>query len=136
MKHPRNIKLINAARMLRKNMTKEERHLWYDFLRYCKPRFRRQEIIGSYIADFFCEEAKLIIELDGSQHYATEGIEKDNARSAYFHAVGLKVLRFSNRDVNLKFDSVCQAIVLAMKQCQVDPIFNFERESKRNVPTE
>jgi very-short-patch-repair endonuclease len=122
--------------MLRKNMTKEKRHLWYDFLRYCKPRFRRQEIIGSYIADFFCEEAKLVIELDGSQHYETEGIVKDNARSAYFRAVGLKVLRFSNRDVNLKFDSVCQAIVLVLKQCHVDPIFDFERESKKNSPAE
>ena len=66
MCNPRNKNLTDYARELRKNMTKEERHLWYDFLRYCTPRFRRQEIIGSYIADFYCHQAKLVIELDGS----------------------------------------------------------------------
>ena len=130
MKHPRNIKLINAARMLRKNMTKEERHLWYDFLRYCKPRFRRQEIIGSYIADFFCSEARLVIELDGSQHYEPEGVVKDNARTAYFHALGVKVLRFSNLDVKLKFDSVCQAVVTAMEHCGVQLKIDFEKDGE------
>ena len=58
--------LRKRSQELRRQMTKEERHLWYDFLRYCTPRFRRQEIIGSYIADFYCHQAKLVIELDGS----------------------------------------------------------------------
>ena len=66
---PRNKQLLPNAKVLRKNMTKEERHLWYDCLRFCKPRFRRQEIIGNYIADFFCQKAGLVVELDGAQHY-------------------------------------------------------------------
>ena len=69
MHHPRNRNLVVFAKSLRKNMTKEERHLWFDFLRYCTPRFRRQEILGPYIADFYCHQARLIIELDGSQHF-------------------------------------------------------------------
>ena len=69
MRYPRNANILQNARNLRKNMTAQERHLWYDFLRYCTPRFRRQELLGDYIVDFFCYDARLIIELDGSQHY-------------------------------------------------------------------
>ena len=119
MHYPRNAKNLQNARNLRKNMTKQERHLWYDCLRYCTPRFRRQEIIGNYIADFFCHEAKLIIELDGSQHCEPEAAEKDNIRTAYFHSLGIHVLRFSNLDVDTNFSGVCEAILLVLKQCGV-----------------
>ena len=106
----RNSKLLPNAKELRRNMTKEERHLWYDCLRYCSPRFRRQEIIGNYIADFFCYEARLVIELDGSQHYDPENIQSDQLRTNYFQSLGLTVMRFSNIDVNNHFSGVCQSI--------------------------
>ena len=76
-------------------------------------------MIGSYIVDFFCYDANLIIELDGSQHYAPETIQYDAARTAYFHSLGLRVLRISNLDVDTNFQGVCQAILQAMKQCGV-----------------
>ena len=126
MKHPRNENHIELARRLRKNMTKEERHLWYDFLRYCKPRFRRQEIIGNYIADFYCQAAKLIVEADGSQHYEPEELRRDHVRTAYFHSLGIRIIRFSNLDINTRFDSVCQAILLAMKECNISVEIDIE----------
>lgn len=91
--------------------------MWYNFLCFCKPRFRRQEIIGNYIADFYCHDAKLIIEIDGSLHYEPLEREKDNERSYFFHTLGLRILRFSNSDVNRNFDGVCQAIILAAAHC-------------------
>ena len=115
MKYPRNQKLINTARTLRKNMTPQERHLWYDFLRYCTPRFRRQEIIGNYIADFFCYDAALIIELDGGQHYDPKEMSRDEARTAYFSSLGIRVLRFSNADVHTNFRGVCEQILLVLQ---------------------
>ncbi len=93
--------------------------LWFQFLRYCTPRFRRQEIIGNYIADFFCHCARLVIEIDGSQHYDPIERSKDNARTEYFHNEGLKVLRVSNLDVDRNFNGVCQAILLALEQCGI-----------------
>ena len=77
MQSKHNKKLVPLARQLRKEMTKEERHLWYDYLRSYPVRFLRQRVIGKYIVDFYCAEAKLIVELDGSQHYESENIEKD-----------------------------------------------------------
>ena len=77
-------------------------------------------MIGSFIADFYCHEARLIIEIDGSQHYEPLQREKDNQRTAYFHSLGLRVLRLSNADVNQNFDGVCQAVLLAAGQCGVD----------------
>ena len=120
MRYPRNNKNLSNARSLRKNMTPQERHLWYDFLRYCRPRFRRQEIIGSYIADFFCYDAKLIVEIDGSQHFTPELREKDNARTAYFHSLGIQVMRVDNGQVNRNFQGVCEGVLLAMQQCGFD----------------
>ena len=69
MHYGRNRTLLSNARSLRKEMTKEERHLWYDFLRAYPIRFSRQKVLGKYIADFYCAAAKLVIELDGGQHY-------------------------------------------------------------------
>lgn len=98
------------ARYLRKNMTREEKHLWYDFLNTFKPRFQKQRAIGKYIADFYCHKARLVIEIDGSQHYEEEFLAYDNARSEYFSSLGIKTIRFSNREINEKFQSVCECI--------------------------
>ena len=83
LKYNHNKSLVKIGRILRKNMTKEERHLWYDFLREYSVRFIRQKIIGNYIVDFYCAKANLVIELDGSQHYDEIGINKDIERTKY-----------------------------------------------------
>ena len=106
----RNEKLTNNARSLRKRMTKEEAKLWYQFLRLCKPRFHRQYVIGEYIVDFYCHEAKLVVELDGSQHCTPEKIEYDRKRTEYLKKQGLKVIRFSNLDVMKHFRYVSEEI--------------------------
>jgi len=114
---PRNKKLVGNARVLRKEMTKEERHLWYDFLRQHPLKFYRQKPIGNYIADFCCLSAKLVIELDGGQHYESSGQEKDRVRTQSLEAMGLCVLRFSNLDVMKNFDGVCKAIEIELSRC-------------------
>ena len=113
---PRNKQLLPNAKVLRKNMTKEERHLWYDCLRFCKPRFRRQEIIGNYIADFYSAEAKLVIELDGSQHSTNYGKRKDEERTEFLQEYGIRVLRFKNYQVRESFRWVCSQIDAAVQQ--------------------
>ena len=115
MSYSRNRTLTDNARSLRQNMTKEERHLWYDFLRYCRPRFRRQEIISNYILDFFCHEAKLAIELDGSQHCDPKTQAYDQVRTSHLNALGITVVRYSNLDVMNNFDGVCQHIFLTLE---------------------
>ena len=102
------------AQTLRKNMTKEERHLWYDFLKNYPIQFRRQHQIGCYFADFFCYKAKLIVELDGSQHYEKEQADYDRLRTAFLQKEGYCVMRFSNLDVMRNFRSVCDAIDLTV----------------------
>jgi very-short-patch-repair endonuclease len=102
--------LVPFAKELRKNMTKEERHLWYDYLKLCPFRFQRQKILGNFIADFYCAEAKIVIELDGSQHVEPFGLRQDHIRTAYLESQGVYVLRFSNSDVLQKFDAVCAEI--------------------------
>ena len=84
---------------LRRNMTKEERHLWYDFLKGYQPAFHRQKPIGIYVADFYCAAAKLVIEIDGGQHYEDAGKDYDVERTKFLQNLGIEVLRFSNRDV-------------------------------------
>ena len=102
--------LQTNAKSLRKNMTKEERRLWYDFLKTYPIRFYRQRIIQNYIVDFYCSKAKIVIELDGTQHYLKEGKTADFKRDTDLKQMGLLILRFSNREVNQEFDSVCQQI--------------------------
>ena len=98
------------ARRLRKDMTREERHLWYDFLRTYPIRFRRQEIMDAYIVDFYCYKAKLAVELDGSQHYDPEGKDYDARRTAHLQSYGIEILRFSNLGVQRNFAGVCLQI--------------------------
>ena len=102
--------LIPRARELRKESTKQEKHLWYDFLKDYPVRFQRQKTIKGVIADFYCAKAKLIIELDGRQHYSEQGKLYDNERSALLSEYGLTVLRFSNHAVDNDFESVCALV--------------------------
>ena len=116
MDRKHNKSIVYNARTLRKNMTKEERHLWYDFLRKYDVKFLRQKVLGKYIVDFYSAEVKLIIELDGSQHYDSSGIEKDNERTEYLEQYGLKVLRIPNNEINQNFRGVCEYIDSIVKQ--------------------
>ena len=116
MEYKHNKQLVALAKQLRKEMTKEERHLWYDFLRAYPVRFSRQKILGKYIADFYSAEAKLVIELDGSQHYEDGNLQKDAERSAFLESYGLKVIRIPNREVTQNFDGVCEYIDHIVKQ--------------------
>lgn len=116
MQSKHNKQLVPFAKQLRKEMTKEERHLWYDFLRAYPVRFSRQKVLGQYIADFYSAEAKLVIELDGSEHYEDENMEKDAKRTAFLKGYGLTVIRFSNDEINRNFSGVCESIDTAVKQ--------------------
>ena len=111
-----NSKLIPRAKELRKNMTRHERHLWYDFLKNYVVAFQRQKTIRSFIADFYCFKARLIIKLDGSQHYSEQGLAYDNERDAILKSCDLEILRFSNRDIDEHFDSVCEVIDRTVKE--------------------
>lgn len=99
--------------MLRKNMTPEERHLWYDFLKTYPIRFNRQKIIGKYIVDFYSAKAKLIIELDGSQHYEDSGIKRDTERTNFLEQY---IIRIPNNEIKQNFRGVCEHIDLCVKQ--------------------
>ena len=116
MDYKHNKSLVSNARNLRKNMTKEERHLWYDFLRTYPIKFLRQKILCKYIVDFYCAEAKLIVELDGSQHYETREMGYDTERTVYLEQYGIQVLRIPNNEVNQNFSGVCEYIDLAVRQ--------------------
>jgi len=112
--------IIPRAKELRKNMTSQEKHIWYDFLVKYPVRFQRQKTIGNFIADFYCAKAKLIIEIDGSQHYTEDGVEKDSIRTFILNDIGLSVIRFSNRDIENNFNGVCQIIDETVKSAVKD----------------
>ena len=116
MERKHNSALTKNARALRKNMTKEERHLWYDFLKNYPIRFLRQKVIDNYIVDFYCHDARLIIELDGSQHYEKEGLLKDKIRTEQIETRGLTVIRIPNNEVMRNFSGVCEYIDLVVKE--------------------
>lgn len=116
MQSKHNKQLVPFAKKLRKEMTKEERHLWYDFLRNYPVRFSRQKVLGRYIVDFYSAEAHLVIELDGSQHYEESNIGKDAERTAFLEGYGLKVIRIPNNEISRNFRGVCEYIDTAVKQ--------------------
>ncbi len=105
-----NPSLTANAKALRKNMTKEERRLWYGFLRDYPVRFLRQKVIDNYIVDFYCHAARLVLELDGSQHYEPSGMLKDSIRTERIESRGLTVLRIPNNAVNENLPGVCDYI--------------------------
>ena len=116
MQSKHNKQLVAFAKQLRKEMTKEERHLWYDFHRTYPVRFSRQKVLGKYIADFYSAEAKLVIELDGSQHFEEVNTEKDTERTIFLEGYGLTVIRIPNNEVMCNFRGVCEYIDAAVKQ--------------------
>ena len=116
MDRKHNPNLTSNARTLRKNMTKEERHLWYDFLRGYPVRFLRQKVIDRYIVDFYCHEARLVVELDGSQHFDPPNLEQDRLRTMQLESRNLKVIRIPNNEVNQNFRGVCEYIDLYVKK--------------------
>ena len=115
MTHRIHTSLTERARELRKNATRHEKHLWYDFLSTYPVKFRRQHIIYRFIADFYCPAAKLVIELDGSQHFTDDAQEYDAARTEIMETLGVRVLRFTNDDIDRRFAAVCDAIDCAVR---------------------
>ena len=111
MNEKANKHLTDISKSLRKNMTPEERHLWYDFLKKLPITINRQKVIGKYVVDFYCASAKIAIELDGSQHYTESATAKDNERDKYLNDFGIKVLRYSNYEFNKNFNGVCDDIL-------------------------
>ncbi len=103
---PVNPKLDKYAKNLRKNMTNEEKTIWYDFLNKITPRFHRQKIIGNYIVDFYCPKLKIIIEIDGVHHYDIENSIYDTERTKFLEGLGLSVIRFDNFDIKKDFGMV------------------------------
>ena len=121
MQRKHNKDILPSAKMLRKNMTKEEKHLWYDFLRTYPVRFSRQKVLGKYIADFYCADAKLVVELDGSGHYTEEGKQYDEERTAFLEEYGLTVIRipnteYGNTEIHKNFRGVCEYIDQLVEQ--------------------
>ena len=116
MEGKRNSELVSRARELRRDMTKEERRLWFDYLRTYPVRFSRQKVLGRYIADFYCAQAGLVLELDGSQHYEPEEQEKDAQRTAYLEKYSIHVVRIPNNEVTGNFRGVCEYIDSLVKQ--------------------
>jgi very-short-patch-repair endonuclease len=111
-----NKKLIPVAQNLRKEMTDCEKHLWYDFLSDYPIRFQRQKTIGHYIVDFYCHKAKLVVEVDGAQHFTTDGIKADDNRDDNLDYLGLKVLRIPNDLIKRDFMNVCKTISLLVNE--------------------
>jgi len=107
---PKNNGLLENARSLRRDMTPQERKLWYLFLRNYPIKVFKQRIIESYIADFYCAPAKLVIEIDGGQHYEEENQAKDAVRTATFEKYGLKIVRYTNLEIDRQFSEVCESI--------------------------
>ena len=121
MDYRHNPKLTDNARNLRKNMTKEEKHLWYDFLKEYPVRFLRQKVIDDYIADLYCHKAKLVIELDGSQHYSKDGLLKDKIRTEQIEKRCLTVIRIPNGEINHNFEGICRFIDEFVKESLRQP---------------
>ena len=111
-----NGKLTARAQELRRNMTKEERRLWYEYLHDYPYRFRRQVTVGNYILDFYCAAAKLAVELDGSGHYEPAELQYDERRTEFLNGLGICVLRFSNPDVMNNLRGVCQRVDMIVSE--------------------
>ncbi len=110
--------MTSRARQLRRNMTPEERKLWYCFLRGLEIPVRRQVVIGPYIADFLIYSKKIVIEADGSQHYEGAGEARDLERDRYLREQGYTILRYPNNDIRFRFSAVCADI---LRNLGIDP---------------
>ena len=112
-----NEKNIRLAKNLRKNATPQENRLWYDYLSKYEVRFQRQKAVDNFVADFYCHKAKLIIEIDGSQHYTEIGKQKDDFRTETLEGYDLTVIRFTNNQIETNFRGVCEYIDIVVKSC-------------------
>jgi len=121
---------MEHAKELRHNMTEQERHLWYDFLRSYRPKFYRQRPIGTYVVDFVCPSSNLVVELDGGQHYEEENMQYDAQRTKYLSSQGYRVLRFINTDVDRKFEAVCELVNRAVHDTSLQGRWNSESLSE------
>ncbi len=119
----KNNRLLSNAKNLRRNMTKQEKHLWYDFLQKYPIKFYKQRIIDNYIVDFYCAKAKLVIELDGSQHFTEQSERYDQNRSQVLKKYGLHVMRFTNLDITQRFEGVCTMIHEYIQKTLLDNIY-------------
>ncbi len=108
--------LTENARALRRNMTRQEHHLWYDFLKGYNVKFYRQRVFDNYIVDFYCSKAHLAIEIDGSQHYNDKDAEYDKKRTEVLNKHNIEVIRFSNLEIDRCFKEVCCKIDLKIKE--------------------
>jgi|ADurb_H2B_01_Slu_FD_contig_71_961307_length_5310_multi_6_in_0_out_0_7 very-short-patch-repair endonuclease len=122
---PKDPHLSPAARNLRKQMTKQEKHLWYDFLRDYKVQFNRQKVIGKFIVDFYCHSARLVVEVDGGQHFNAANLQKDIERNRMLNSYGLEVLRFTNDEIDHNFFEVCMRI---KEKVELSSPFRAEQE--------
>ena len=102
---------VESSRKLRKNMTREEKHLWYDFLKKMPCTVNRQKNIGNFIVDFFISKYRIVIEVDGRQHKMPEHEKADKERDSELSMLGIKVLRYTNKDINCRFNEVCKDIL-------------------------
>ena len=112
----KNQQLLKNARQLRKEMTPQEKKLWYGFLREHALHWYNQKTFGNYILDFYCPKIKLAVELDGSQHYTEDGLDYDKRRTDFLAENGITVLRIINPDVDRNFEAVCNQIEDAVKK--------------------
>ena len=119
---PKDNSQLENARRLRREMTPHERKLCFLFLRKYPVKIYKQRIIGKFIVDFYCAAAKLVIEVDGSQHYEPQGMAYDIERSAFLSALGLEVLRFSNREIDREFRGVCEQIDMTIQNRLEGPL--------------
>ena len=116
MNRKHNPELTLHAKKLRKSMTEQERKLWYLFLKDYSVRFLRQKVIDQFIVDFYCASAKLVVELDGSQHFEDDALTYDDRRTAVLEGFGLNVLRFMNFEIDRHFEAVCEKIHAEVEQ--------------------
>jgi very-short-patch-repair endonuclease len=110
--------LVGNAKILRRNMTPEEKHLWYDFLKKLTVPVKRQKNVENYILDFYIPQYKIAIEIDGGQHYTREGKEADKTRDNALKRWGIRVLRYTNADIKTNFNGVAQDILLQMEKTE------------------
>jgi very-short-patch-repair endonuclease len=108
--------LTRRARALRRNLTEPERKLWYECLRHLPERFTRQKPLGDYVVDFYCSRARLVIEVDGDSHYLPDAQPYDAQRTRILGELGIRVLRFTNREVMEAFDGVCETILQTLRK--------------------
>ena len=111
MKYNYNKSYVPLAQQLRKEMTPEEKHLWYDFLKKLPFTVNRQKNIGNFIVDFYIASKNIVIEIDGRQHDMLEHNEKDSERDFELSKLGVRVLRYTNKSINKNFIDVCDDIL-------------------------